>query len=317
MQYDDEQAPAEGPSRRLAVRGPFELQQALGFLRGFPPAGAEEQGGEYLAAHAINGRALLVRLRDHPDGGLELGVLGYDLTDDDLDAAERLARRVFSLDWDGDAFLALGEQDAVLASVQRRFRGLRPVLFGSPFEALCWAILSQRVTLAQAARLKARLGAVYGPTVELDGDEYQAFPAPEHLLELSAALDADILRVPAVKLERLAALAQRAAAGDFEAERLLGMPLDEARAWLEQSPGIGPWASEFALIRGAGHPDLLPSQEARLLQSVQRQYGLDAPPSLEALEQLSAGWIPFRSWAAFLLRVALEADRQAPTEEPA
>src|SRR5438093_1234566 len=171
MQYDDEQAPAEGPSRRLAVRGPFELQHALSFLRGFPPAGAEAQAGEYLAAHAINGRALLVRLRDHPEGGLELGVLGYDLTDDDLDAAERLVRR----------------------------GGL-------------------------------------------------------------------------------------ATAGDFEAERRLGMPLDGARAWMEQSPGIGPWASEFALIRGAGHPDLLPSQEARLLQSVQRQYGLDAPPSLEALE---------------------------------
>src|SRR5204862_534776 len=185
-------------------RGPFDLQQALGFLRGFPPAGAEEQAGEYLAAHALNGRALLVRLREQPEAGLELAILGPELAEADLDAAERLARRIFSLDWDGDA----------------------------------------------------------------------------------------------------------------EAERLLARAPAEARAWLEQSPGIGPWASEFVLIRGVGHPDLLPEQEPRLLESVRRHYGLDHPPSAEELARLGERWAPFRSWAAFLLRVALEADRPAAEVEP-
>src|SRR5437016_10232719 len=95
MHEDAAMTPDAVPSRRLAAHGPFDLNQALGFLRGFPPAGAEEQQGEYLAAHVVNGRALLLRLRGHPDGGLELSILGDDAGDEDLDAAERLVRRVF------------------------------------------------------------------------------------------------------------------------------------------------------------------------------------------------------------------------------
>src|SRR5437870_4823568 len=127
MDADVARSPDDAPSRRLAAHGPFDLNQALGFLRGFPPAGAEERQGEYLAAHVVNGRPLLVRLRSHPDGGLELSILGDDAGDEDLDAAERLARRVFSLDWDGDAFRSLAAGDAVLGALVERFPGLRPV----------------------------------------------------------------------------------------------------------------------------------------------------------------------------------------------
>jgi DNA-3-methyladenine glycosylase II len=192
--------------------------------------------------------------------------------------------------------------------LQRRFPGLRPVLFGSPFEALCWAVIAQRIAIPQAARLKTRLAARFGPTLTPDDSHHQAFPAPKNLLALDPANDSLTLGLSRLKLERLHDLARRGVRGDFEAERLLAMSTPDARAWLEQSPGIGPWASEFTLIRGAGHPDLLPRGERRLLRAVQRYYELSTEPDFATVERLAEPWAGYRSWAAFLLRVALQID---------
>ena len=312
--------------RSLRARGPFSLQQALGFLNGFAPAAAAPQQVRYAAAHVVNGRARFVQLGEEPDGTLRLVARGPGPTPRDVEAAAALVRRMFSLDLDGDAFYErVGGADPVLGALQRRFAGLRPVLFGSPFEALCWAIIGQRIAISQAARLKARLAARFGPVVVADGESHQAFPGPEHLLALDPVADAGALGLPAVKLERLRGLAERGARGDFEAARLLALPAAEARAWLEESPGIGPWASEFALVRGAGHPDSLPRGERRLLIAVQRYYNLATEPTFAAVERLGEQWAGFRSWAAFLLRVALQADTReiqgggcgvAPAEAP-
>jgi 3-methyladenine DNA glycosylase/8-oxoguanine DNA glycosylase len=293
----------------VRARGPFSLASALQFLNGFTPAGVAPQHARYAAAHVVNGRAVLIDLAERTGGALHLSVRGREIAPADVEAAAALVRRMFALDLDGDAFYGrIGAADPVLAALQRRFRGLRPVLFGSPFEALCWAIIGQRIGIPHAARLKARLAARVGPLVDVDGETHQAFPGPGDLLALDPSADGAALGLPTVKLERLRRLAERGSRGDFEATRLLALPPAEARAWLEESPGIGPWASEFTLIRGAGHPDLLPRGERRLLVAVQRYYELASEPSFAAVEQLGERWAGFRSWAAFLLRVALQAD---------
>ena len=286
------------------VSGPFSLQQALDFLSGFPPAGLAKQDQGYRAAHVVRGRPLLVRLRQPEPERLSLTVDGEGVDGSDLAGAVKLVRRIFNLDVDATPFYdRVGVDDPVIGDLQRRFPGLRPVLFGTPFEALCWAIISQRVNLTQATRARARLVESLGPIVQADGQEWQAFPSPVTVSDLDPGSDAEKLRLPTVKIERLSALGERGVAGDLDADLLRSMTVDEARAWLEQSPGIGPWASGFALIRGVGFPDLLPHGEWRLLDAIQRAYDLDHEPSAAEIESISQRWSGFRSWATFLLRV--------------
>jgi 3-methyladenine DNA glycosylase/8-oxoguanine DNA glycosylase len=300
-------------SGRLTVSGPFELRQALAFLRGFLPAGGSAPGGtasggdRYRAAHVIAGRPLGIEMSQDAEG-LLLRLAGAGASTAHLFEAEQLARRVFSLDLDGALFQGrVGKADQVMAGLQRRFPGLRPVLFATPFEALCWAVLSQRTRMSHAAHLRSRLVSALGPKMMTDGGELTAFPAPEHVLAAGGELTG-VIGLPPVKASRLEKLAERAERGDFEPRRLRDMSDQRARAWLEESPGIGPWTSEFVLIRGVGRSDLLPRGEWRLLSAVQRYYNLPERPSFEELERLSRAWEGFRSWAAFLLRAALHID---------
>jgi DNA-3-methyladenine glycosylase II len=204
---------------------------------------------------------------------------------------------VLSLDVDATEFAAVGKRDPVVGRLQARHAGLRPVLFGSPFEAAVWAILSQRTSMRQAATVRARLVEELGTPVEIDGTALHAFPSPARLAGLEAAQG-----IPAVKVDRLRGLAHAALDGELDAEALRSVEPEEALERLAQLPGVGPFSAQLILLRGAGHPDVLPLNAPRLASSVREAYGLEADPGAAQLTDLAEGWRPFRSWVVFLLR---------------
>jgi DNA-3-methyladenine glycosylase II len=291
----------------MAARGPFRLDAALQWIDCFPAVHNDGPSHVYRRAHVLGKRPLVVQVSQHADECLKLEVFGHRVTQAERKAAASLVRRVLSLDLDGDFFYGeLARQDSVLASLQATYPGLRPVLFGSPFEALCWAILGQRIRMSQAAVLKARFAEALGPTLTWAGQTYRAFPAPADVAAMSPDKLATELRISSIKLERLVHLAERGVEGHLNAERLVAMPIAETKAWLMQSPGVGPWAAEFTLIRAVGVSALLPEKEARLYQAISHAYGLNVPADSTAMERLKALWGSCQSWAAFLLRVSLQ-----------
>lgn len=213
---------------------------------------------------------------------------------------EQLAR-ILSLDVDGTRFAAIGERDPVIGRLQRRHPGLRPVGFFSPYEAAAWALIGQRVRIAQAARIKHRMAAGLGHEVDIHGDRQFAFPDPARLLGLESPRG-----LTARTAGYLRALAQAAQEGVLNAGALRALPADQALDRLEGLPGIGPFSAQLILVRGAGEPDVLPASEPRLARAVALAYGLDAAPSGPELERLAANWRPYRSWVSALLRVFLE-----------
>lgn len=90
----------------------------------------------------------------------------------------RQVERILSLDVDGAGFPALGDRDRVVGDLQRRYPGLRPVQFHTPYEAAAWAIIRHRTRMTQAATIKARLAEQFGETVDVGDKRLPAFPAP-------------------------------------------------------------------------------------------------------------------------------------------
>jgi DNA-3-methyladenine glycosylase II len=279
----------------LPVEGPFSLAQSIAFVDSFVPASAPQDDAARLRLALVDDGGVPVFFAAAAEGR---GVVVDYASDLPEPAVAAHVARVLSIDVDGRAFATAGRADPVLGALRARYPGRRPVCFGTPFEAAVWAVLSQRVAMRQAARLKAELAVELGAELELDGQLLRAFPAPDVLAELES-----FPGLWGAKAERIRGLARAALAGDLDPEALRALEPDAALEHLTSLPGIGPFSAALILVRGAGHPDVLPGDERRLRRAVALAYGLgDRDATAEELAAISDGWRPFRSWAAFLLR---------------
>ena len=288
-------------SFRITPKGPFSLEASTRFLEGFSPA-AYERGPHRDHLHlafSVEGDwdesvGVCVRQTDK-------AVIGAIWGDADSRAVRRQVERILSLDVDGSSFAEVGERDPIVARLQRSYRGLRPVLFWSPYEAAAWTIIGHRVRITQAARIKQRLAEDLGDEVNVHGSRLCAFPGPQRLGGLHG--------FPGLferKIERLRSLGEAATGGLLDAARLRSLPQQDALAELKRLPGIGDFSAELILVRGAGEPDYFSRSEKRLHQAMAEAYGLDSIPDVDELAAIADTWRPYRSWVSVLFRTEVE-----------
>ncbi|RZS43235.1 DNA-3-methyladenine glycosylase II [Herbihabitans rhizosphaerae] len=284
----------------LPIAGPFDLTASARFLEGFAPAArasaAAHQGELRLAFPcAPSWRPVGVHIRQSQvDGRVRARVVG-----DRRDTGNAVAhvRRILSLDVDGSGFAEVGRRDPVVAQLQRRYPGLRPVGFHSPYEAACWAVIGNRTRIAHAAMIKHRLAERLGVEVEVHGELLPSFPGPEVITALE-----HVPLVNEVKSRRLRGIAEAALAGELDAGALRAMPADQAIEHLRRLDGIGPFSAELILLRGAVHPDGFPTSERRLHEEMVSAYG----PSTVDLHGIAERWRPYRTWISVLFRTRRE-----------
>jgi DNA-3-methyladenine glycosylase II len=279
-----EQAMAEHVTE-VEVLGPWSLQTCRRFWEGFRPAAlADDQTGQDL-------RTVFCAEADWRRAEAAVTQAGHTARivvrgDGDLEAAAVQSCRFLSLDVDARGWPQVGRRDPVIADAQQQLPGLRPCGFHSPYEAAAWSVLSQRLRIVQAARLRAQLIAEHGA----DG----AFPPPRTL----ARLDPDL---PGRKGEYLRAVAEAALDGVLDGAALRALDPDEAVRRVQQVKGLGPFAAELVVVRGANAPDALARHERRLDAEVAERYG-----SGHTLAEVSEAWRPYRTWAAVHLRALRE-----------
>jgi DNA-3-methyladenine glycosylase II len=263
------------------VLGPWSLATSKTFWEGFAPAAlaprAEPQ--ELRSAFCVEGDWRRAEVAVTQQGGTATVVVTGG---GDLEAAAAQACRFLSLDVDARGWPDVGRRDPVIADAQARLPGLRPCGFHSPYEAAAWSVLSQRVRIVQAARLREDLVSRHGE----DG----AFPPPQVL----RSLDLDL---PGRKAEYLGAVADAALEGRLDGTALRSVDPDEAVRMVQQINGLGPFGAELVVIRGANAPDAVPRHERRLDAEVSARYG-----PTRTLSDVSEAWRPFRTWAAVHLR---------------
>lgn len=267
------------------VLGPWSLETSRRFWEGFTPAALAGQpaGPGLRTVFCAEGdwrRAEVEATQARATA--RLAVQG----DGDLEAAAAQACRFLALDVDARGWPEVGRRDPVIRDAQALLPGLRPCGFHSPYEAAAWAVLAQRLRIAQAARLRDALIARHGE----DG----AFPAPDTL----ARADLDL---PGRKSEYLRAVAEAALDGLLDGAALRAVDPGQAIQRVQQVKGLGPFAAELVVVRGANAPDALPRHERRLDAEITERYG----PG-HTLTEISQAWRPYRTWAAVHLRALRE-----------
>ena len=267
------------------VRGPWSLATSRAFWEGFAPSALQGQDADEELRTVFPAEADWQRVETtvvQQGRSARIRVSG----DGDLDAAAGQVCRFLSLDVDARGWPDVGDRDPVMADAQVQLPGLRPCGFHSPYEAAAWAVLSQRLRIVQAARLRDEL-------VRRHGD-HGAFPAPRTLLSLD-------LDLPFRKNEYLHAVAEAALEGRLDAGALRALPAQKAVAAVQEVKGLGPFAAELVVLRGANAPDVLPSHERRLEDEISERYGTS-----RSMADVAEAWRPFRTWGAVHLRVLRE-----------
>jgi DNA-3-methyladenine glycosylase II len=272
----------------LEPRGPFTLASAARFISGWSPAtgiGTQEEVRLHFLCDDFSGDASVLLRQDAGS------VVRATITGGSAAGAERViaqAARVVSLDHDGTGYAEVGERDPVVGRLQRESGFLRPVLFHSPYEAACWAVISARLRQPQAARIR--------DAVSAGG----VFPAPAALL----ARD-EIAGLTAEKVQRLHGIARAALEGRLDREALLAAGQEEAVARLRELRGIGPFWADGIYLRAVGPTDGLTLAEARVRAKAAEHYGTpDVVADDDAFVALAERWRPFRTWVSVLLRAA-------------
>ncbi len=194
--------------------------------------------------------------------------------------------------------------DPALAALIRRVGPcrLRADPGREPFESLIRAIAHQQLH-ARAAEAMLRRLVAHGET---------RFPTPDALLALpDAALRG--CGFSGSKAAAMRAVCEARLAGVVPTRKqAVRLSDEELIARLVPLRGIGRWTVEMLLIFSLGRRDVMPVDDFGVREGFRRIKGLAVQPKPRALADATAGWSPYRSFAAWYLWRA--ADGPKPPE---
>jgi DNA-3-methyladenine glycosylase II len=282
----------------VGYTGPFSLAASIRFLEGFTPAGYESSSPDHFDLAFCAGplwHPVAVRVAERAGK-----VIGSFVGDVSPEAVASDVARILSLDVDAREFPEVGQRDDVVAGLQAKYPGLRPVCFWTPYEAACWAVIGHRIRMTQAAALKAKMAQRLGHAIVLAGATLFCFPSPPRLVDLEG-----FPGLSGRKPEWLRGIARAALEGRLDSATLRALPRSEAHDQLKELGGIGDFSAELILLRGAGDPDWAPRHEPRLINAMKLAYDR-ADFDDDEIGIIASGWAPYRTWVSLLLRVNLE-----------
>jgi DNA-3-methyladenine glycosylase II len=204
-------------------------------------------------------------------------------------AISPILERMLGLRADLRDFYEFASQDARLAPLAERFRGMRPPRFPTVFEALINGIACQQMSLTLGIRLLTRLSQAHGLAWREGEAPAHAFPRPEDL----AVIRPHTLRPLGFSHQKSRAMIEAAQAicdAQLDLESLVDVPDEEAVGRLEQLRGVGRWTAEYVLLRGLGRWHIFPGDDVGARNSLTRWLKLRKPLDYQRVRRVMARW---------------------------
>ncbi|WP_282201521.1 DNA-3-methyladenine glycosylase family protein [Collibacillus ludicampi] len=200
-----------------------------------------------------------------------------------------------------EPFYQLADEDPILQNVVHCYKGLRIVGVLDLFEALCWAIMGQQVSLHVAYLLKKRFVEAFGEYVFWEGQNYWVFPTFQTIVKVSVQ-DLLPLKFTQNKAEYILGVAQLMQEGKLSKDILHQYTdLADIEKHLMAIRGIGRWTANYVIMRCLRHPDAFPITDVGLHNALKHVLQLEHKPSLQEVEEWSKNWGHWKAYATFYL----------------
>jgi AraC family transcriptional regulator of adaptative response / DNA-3-methyladenine glycosylase II len=268
----------------------------LEFLRFRATPGVEcVRDDSYHRTIAVDGRHGVVSVRpDARPGYLALTLSGIDTNA--LFEAVQTAKEVFDLDAPTAEIDATLSSDPLLATLLRKYPGVRVPGAWDGFELTIRAILGQQISVKAATTLAGRIADRYGETLDCPSADSELgltriFPAAPRLSR-ARFNDIGLVRSRASTIRSVASAVVR---GELHFD-----PAQDPEAFcgaLTSIAGIGDWTAQYVAMRALKSPDAFPASDLGLLSAVARPDRVTPRELLTRAER----WRPWRAYAAMLL----------------
>ncbi|MFL5574611.1 MAG: DNA-3-methyladenine glycosylase family protein [Gemmatimonadaceae bacterium] len=293
-------APAGGRGRAVRVPVParFDFEWAVGFLSAREVRSIEQLSATgYARSVRVGGAPVALSIRFDAGSRGAAALVVHASPSQPRGVLARLVTRMFDLDAEVDAFVALAARDPVLATLVARQPYIRLPQLVDPFEGLIRAILGQQVSVAAASTMADRLARLVGERAPaLDGMHLLCFPSPESLAALG---EGDLLGIGLTRAKAASiAAAARAVTGGLDLSALRGGAPDEVDALLTAVRGIGPWTAAYLRMRALGDRDAFPASDLGIVKAM-RDLARTVRPA--EIARLAERWRPWRAYAALHL----------------
>ncbi len=239
-----------GPTARIELTWPVDLAASLDEGQAFGWSAPESDDGWWIGV--VSGQPLRVRhveADSKSPGALEVAARPPD---GDAEQAASMVSRYLRLDDDLAGISEALSADAVLAPIERRWRGLR-LLRQEPWECLVSFVISAQCHLPRIKRNMQNLAEACGAADEAWGQTVYRVPEPDVVAQLGEARLRQIglgFRAPF-----LASAAAMVVEGALSLAALRAMPRESARETLLTLKGVGPKIADCILAFSLDHTE--------------------------------------------------------------
>jgi len=241
---------------------------------------------------------------------VEIEKAGTGLDDDLINQVKCQVAWILGTDQNLAPFCRMAMDDSAVGSLVRSLRGLHVPHTASVYEALVLAILGQQISSHVARIVRTLLIQTYGPSVEVSGVTYYAFPPPEAIV--AAGMEGlRAIKFSTRKAEYIVDIAARVISEELDLEGLQHQPDEEVVRTLVGIRGVGLWTAQWLLIRALGRTDGFPHGDLALQRLLGLLMDKGTPLSPEAALEYSRRWLPCRSYVTTYLFAAARSGRFA------
>jgi DNA-3-methyladenine glycosylase II len=285
---------------RLKPLPPFRLDLTAWAIRRRPHNTIDHFDGEtYGRVVIIDGKPVAISVRQiappkSPE--IEVVAIGSGASKKNVSAIEAIVNRILGLSIDLRGFYRVAREDASLAPLVNRLKGMKPVRFPTNFEAVINAVACQLVSLTAGMHVVNRIAAKYGRSCEVDGLQLHACPEPSDI----AGADVEDLRALGLsrpKARYLIGLAQVASDVDRDFDSIESLDDDDAIAALSKFAGVGRWTAEYVLLRGLGRVNIFPGDDVGGRNGLRDYLGLRDDLDYAGVRKAIARW---HAWGGFI-----------------
>lgn len=269
----------------LPFKAPYDWRAIIQFYQSHAIPGVERvTDASFARVFRLENKIGFVQVRAPAKSQLKVRILAEDpkITSE----AVRRVRTMFDLDCDPELIAESFERIPLLATLCRRFPGLRLARGWDWFETAICSILGQLVSAGHREHLIGQLVSNYGEEIVDPSTSERTFLFPSAGVLASSSLNA--IRTTAARREAIRNVSRRVLSGAISLAK--GQDPAAFRQALLETRGIGPWSAEYISLRAGADSDAFPRTDL-ILKRV-----LDLYPDLD-LERIT----PWRSYAAVYL----------------